>query len=373
MASLNVIDLTALNSEIVASPLDNFATIGVLITGTWVGTITFQGSIDGTTFDTIEVKHINAHTLKTTTTANGQFFINASGLKSVKVVMTSYTSGTATVLIQGNSAFSGVGRQQSTLYDSSGTEVGTTSNPLVNTATLSFAPELLAGRLFSTSIEANAATSGSDNPLVLFRNPVSSGKNFFIFKIIVGISTSNVAATFKVFGNPTMTNTVATITTITQTGLSTTVTVTTSGANGATVGATVVITGTTNFNGTYTVASVTSSTIYTFTRTAPLFTQTNNAGTSTMNSSLGTVMSIFPLKRVASPLTSVALANSLPTLPANGDQLIAIAQGQNTTPPLLVDSAQMSLEPGQTLIITGNPNSNNRSTTVTIIWSEVTQ
>lgn len=264
-------------------------------------------------------------------------------------------------------------KSASTLYDSNGTEAGTSSNPINTAATLSFAPELLNGRLFTTSIEVNAAAAGSDNALVLFRNPLNSAKNIFIYKVIVGISTANVAATFKIFGQPTLTTTTATITTIVQGALSTVITVTTSGAHGATVGAQATISGTTNFNGTYTVASVTSSTVYTINTTISILGASNSGGTSVVASSLGTLMSIFPLKRVASPVASIALANQLPTLSSNGSQLITIAQGQNTTPPLLVDSAQISLEPGQNLVISGNPNSNNRSTTVTLIWSEVPQ
>lgn len=240
----------------------------------------------------------------------------------------------------------------------------------VNMTNTAIPTELLNGQLFSTSVEANAATSGADNPLLLFRNPVGSGKTCFIKRILVGVEIVNIPTTFKVYGRPTLTNTVATITNITQGALSTTVTVTTSAANGATVGATVVISGTTNFNGTFTVASVTSTTIYTFTKTAGTG-NTNTSGTSTMNSSLGTAMSAFPMKRVASPTAAIALVTSLPTVPSNGDQLMAVAQGQNSAAFALVDSDLISLEPGQNLLLTGSPNSNNRLMTVTIIWSEL--
>lgn len=240
----------------------------------------------------------------------------------------------------------------------------------INTATTQ-SLQLANGQLFTASTQVIAATGSADNPLVLFRNPNSNIKTMFIKKILLNVEVINIIVTYKIFGNPTLTNTVSTITNITQPGLGTTVTVTTSTANGATVGATVVITGTTNFNGTYTVASVTSSTIYTFTKSAPLLTTTNTSGTSTMSSSLGTVLTSYPLKRVASPTLSTAILTTSPTVPSNGDQLIVAGNGQNAGAISIIDSEMISLEPGQNLIIAANPASNNRSVTVTIIWSEI--
>jgi hypothetical protein len=259
------------------------------------------------------------------------------------------------------------------LRDSAGTETGITSNPLITTVTLSYAPELLAGRLYATSAVINAASSGVDNPLMLFRNPLDSGKNYFVYKIVVGISVANVAGVFKLFGQPTLNNTVTNITNITQTSLSTTVTVTTSTNHNATVGATATIDGTVNFNGAWTVASVTSATIYTFTKSAVLITTTETTGTSTVNSSLGTGIGEYPLKRVASPTAATGLASTTPTVSSNGEQLIVVSQGQNSASPLLMDEAQLSLEPGQNILVTGDPSSNNRATSVSIIWSEVAQ
>lgn len=262
------------------------------------------------------------------------------------------------------------------IADSSGNGITSTINSGkqaldVNITNLSVSTELLNGQLFSTSIQAAAATASADNPIMLLRNPIGSGKIIYIKKIICGIEVVNIPVTFKIFGQPVLTNTATTITNITQASLSTTVTVTTSTPNGATVGATTVISGTTNFNGTYTVASVTSSTIYTFTNTAPLLTTTNTSGTSTINSSLGTNLSEFPLKRVAAPTAAVAEATYLPTVSSNGDQLITIANGQNAAAVNIIDSTQISLEPGQNLLVAANPSSNNRSVTVTIIWAEV--
>lgn len=260
----------------------------------------------------------------------------------------------------------------STVYDSGGTESGTSTNPFTVAVALSYAPDLFAGRLFGASTEVNAAVSGSDNPQVLLRNPLNSGKNYFIYKVNTGCNVTNITAVFKVFGNPTLSSTVANISNITQGGLSTTVTVTTVTSHSATVGATAVIAGTTNFNGSWTVVSVTSATVYTFTRTpAPLFPIVETTGTSTVASSLGTVLNGYALKRVASPTAATALLTTIPTVSSNGQQLLNLSQGQNSTSPPLIDAAQISLEPGQTLLITARPASNNREMSISLIWSEV--
>ncbi len=73
-----------------------YGAIGVVVTGTWVGTITFQASVDGSTYNTQTVLAADG-TIATTTAANGQWFLNLGGIKSFRLNMTAYTSGTATV------------------------------------------------------------------------------------------------------------------------------------------------------------------------------------------------------------------------------------------------------------------------------------
>lgn len=74
--------------------------IGIQITGTWVGTVTFQASI-GTqptsTFVSLLVVPSNSTTAVTTTTGNGAWSLPIAGFNQVRVVFTAYTSGTAVV------------------------------------------------------------------------------------------------------------------------------------------------------------------------------------------------------------------------------------------------------------------------------------
>lgn len=76
--------------------VSNFAECEIQITGTWAGTLTFQGSNDGVSFVSVQARGIGDTTQApvNTTTANGLFRI-ALGFKWLRVRMTAYTSGTA--------------------------------------------------------------------------------------------------------------------------------------------------------------------------------------------------------------------------------------------------------------------------------------
>lgn len=77
--------------------------IGIQITGTWSGTITFKASVKGgvgaatTEFVDLAVIPSNSATAVTTTTAVGSWSRNIAGYTTVRVQFTSYSSGTAVV------------------------------------------------------------------------------------------------------------------------------------------------------------------------------------------------------------------------------------------------------------------------------------
>ena len=77
---------------------DSFASLVVYqIFGTWAGTITFEGTIDGTTWASIRAEPLSTGTLATTTTTVGLFRVDASGLFSTRVRFSTDTSGTVNV------------------------------------------------------------------------------------------------------------------------------------------------------------------------------------------------------------------------------------------------------------------------------------
>lgn len=123
MAGLNSGNLAALNDYIQSDNLENFGTIGIVVTGTWSGTIQFYVSIDGVNFVPIAAQSVPTGRYSASTAANGQFLINMSGIRSCKTVMGLYTSGTATVSMLANSAGS-FGYPVVGLRGADGTEIG---------------------------------------------------------------------------------------------------------------------------------------------------------------------------------------------------------------------------------------------------------
>src|SRR6185503_13499790 len=77
----------------------NNGSIGIQITGTWSGTITFQTSSDNSTFVSFRVVKTSDTTATgiTTTTSNGVFQGTITGVSIIRVVFTSWVSGTAVV------------------------------------------------------------------------------------------------------------------------------------------------------------------------------------------------------------------------------------------------------------------------------------
>jgi hypothetical protein len=97
------VNLGALNAETVTQ-LNGNAAATIDIRGTFVGTISFQGSIDGTNYIALPVINLLTETMATTTTTTGSFTIGCTGLRQIRVIMTAYTSGTAVVAVRASRA-----------------------------------------------------------------------------------------------------------------------------------------------------------------------------------------------------------------------------------------------------------------------------
>jgi len=102
-AAPSIIDLAgltagALNADLIAAvDVSVFREVTVQVGGTFVGTLTLQGSLDGVTFSPVVAVPVAGGVLTTTVTASGMWIIPVS-FKWLRVRMTAYTSGTATGL-----------------------------------------------------------------------------------------------------------------------------------------------------------------------------------------------------------------------------------------------------------------------------------
>jgi hypothetical protein len=91
--------ITALNGAVTTVEVDGNSTTTIQITGTWVATLVFEGSLDNTNWFSLNAAPFPSGTYVTSTTANGFWQTNTAGVDYVRVRASAFTSGTASVLI----------------------------------------------------------------------------------------------------------------------------------------------------------------------------------------------------------------------------------------------------------------------------------
>ena len=86
----------------VTLPLDGRAAAAAILTGTWAGTVTPQVSINGgTTYANSLFYNVATQAVSSTVTANGSYLIlNVAGASHVRIILSPYTSGTATAVLR---------------------------------------------------------------------------------------------------------------------------------------------------------------------------------------------------------------------------------------------------------------------------------
>lgn len=93
--------LSAVNM-FVQLPCLGMSKVGVGVTGTFVGTLSFQGSFDGTNFVPLSVTPFASGTAVSTTTATGNWEVAVQNYMVIRVKFTARTSGTAIVTMAGS-------------------------------------------------------------------------------------------------------------------------------------------------------------------------------------------------------------------------------------------------------------------------------
>lgn len=84
------------------------ATLGMQVSGTFVGTVTFEATIDNTNWKAVQVVNLNDGSVATTATAAGVFAIGVAGLNQVRARVSAWTSGSITVVGFSTTASSGL-------------------------------------------------------------------------------------------------------------------------------------------------------------------------------------------------------------------------------------------------------------------------
>jgi hypothetical protein len=140
--------------------------IGMNITGTWTGTMSFQASVDGSNWLAVSPPAIHpAGSGVSTTTANGQWSFLAAGNNSFRINPTTFSSGTATVVLEANQASRDVIVVQSVASMLNATVVGTVTNVPSGTQTVSgTVTSLLSGTAAVTQVTSPWVVSGTVVP-----------------------------------------------------------------------------------------------------------------------------------------------------------------------------------------------------------------
>lgn len=75
-----------------------YGTLTLQVTGTFVATVTFEASQDGSNWIEIRGQDLNSGTWATSASAPGIFMFPVSGLAKIRVRVSAYTSGTVSVI-----------------------------------------------------------------------------------------------------------------------------------------------------------------------------------------------------------------------------------------------------------------------------------
>ena len=88
------------NTNCAVWDITNNRSVTLQVSGTFSGTLTFEGTTDGTNWVSIQMMALGTGLPSTTTTTTGQFSLVNTGLVGIRARMTSYSSGTASVWAQ---------------------------------------------------------------------------------------------------------------------------------------------------------------------------------------------------------------------------------------------------------------------------------
>jgi hypothetical protein len=76
-----------------------YGAAGWQVTGTWTGTLTFEGTVDGTNYAAMAATPVVGGSSVSTTTANGAWRSNIAGLQAIRLRGTASMTGTAVVTV----------------------------------------------------------------------------------------------------------------------------------------------------------------------------------------------------------------------------------------------------------------------------------
>lgn len=114
----------------------NGTTVGIQLSGTWIGTLLVEGSLNGTTYTTLSIMNLSTLTFANSTTANGNFLVNSASFSNtggnyaaLRLRASAWTSGTVTINVYGTDA-AALGYNKTFIHGADGTQIGNTGDKL---------------------------------------------------------------------------------------------------------------------------------------------------------------------------------------------------------------------------------------------------
>lgn len=146
--------ITALNGTLIYS-VNGISAVAIQITGTWVATLQFEATLDGTNWNIINAVSASTSSPQPTTTANGLYRLTPAGASQIRVISTAFTSGSVALIFRGSMA---VG--------------GTFMNQIVPTTIISNPPEGVVSVVNSSvvNLAANAVFTGTAEDVTIYSN-----------------------------------------------------------------------------------------------------------------------------------------------------------------------------------------------------------
>lgn len=179
-----------------AMPVDRFTTASAQVTISNTATVTFQGTVDGSTWASLVCTALGSSVgTSATATATGLYQCNVAGLAFFRANITAYTSGTVTVKARATTANLGGGGVLGFLFDAVGNLKVTIATLLSGEDQTNSLIRTSGGAVRQTSL-GSMTSATSSTPAALF----VGDKTFYAQ--IVNATSETKAATLTIYGSP---------------------------------------------------------------------------------------------------------------------------------------------------------------------------
>ena len=177
----------------VTSPtLNGASTTTIQITGTWVATVVFEASTDGTNFFSISGLPVGGNTVASSTAANGQWQFETGAFALVRARVSAYTSGTVVITVRTSTGASLVNINATTAAIQTTAPVGSENGVVVRNIPLG--DQFITGQGVQTAAGQNIilAVAGTGSTDTVNGTSTASYRSVYMQVVSTGTITSGI-------------------------------------------------------------------------------------------------------------------------------------------------------------------------------------